>query len=88
MMKTVDEVISTWSPEEREKLKDLIEECRERERGLAENTKQCQTHLAELSWCLVSLVSGSKKMKEQAEELSHDLFGIYLRSYKKKMPLC
>ena len=30
---TVDELIATWTPEEREALKDLIEECREREKA-------------------------------------------------------
>ncbi len=87
-MKTVDEVISAWTPEERENLKELIEECRERERRVLENATQSQAHLAELTRCLISFVTASEKMKEKAEEVSNDLFGIYLRSYRKKLPLC
>jgi hypothetical protein len=44
-MKTVDELISEWTEEEREKLKDLIKECRERERRLIENSTACKENL-------------------------------------------
>lgn len=33
-MKTVDEVISNWTDEERENLKDLISECKKREESV------------------------------------------------------
>jgi iron-sulfur cluster repair protein YtfE (RIC family) len=36
-MKTVDEVIASWTPEEREQFKDLIDECKKRERMIADN---------------------------------------------------
>jgi len=37
--KTVDDIISTWTPEERETFKDLIGECRLREKTITENTR-------------------------------------------------
>lgn len=38
-MRTVDEVIASWTNEEREQHKDLINECRERQQRLMENIK-------------------------------------------------
>ena len=37
-MITVDMLVPEWAEEEREKLKDLIEECREREGEITENS--------------------------------------------------
>jgi hypothetical protein len=36
----VKELVGKWSPEEREKLKDLIEECLEREEAIKESGKR------------------------------------------------
>ena len=38
-MKTVAEIISQWTPEERERFKDLIKECQDREIKIEENLK-------------------------------------------------
>jgi ABC-type branched-subunit amino acid transport system ATPase component len=36
---TVDELIAGWTEEEKENLKELIEECREREKSIEENRR-------------------------------------------------
>ena len=85
-MKTVDQVISEWTQEEREKLKDLIGECRERERALIENSRVRKENLTEFMDSLASLVSVSRELKEKTEKLGDDLLRIYLHLYNKKMP--
>jgi hypothetical protein len=77
-MKTVDEVISEWTKEEREQLKDLIEECREREKRLIENSNLCKANLAKMTECLRIFYSDLYKIKMKAGELEKELFGIYL----------
>ncbi len=84
-MKTVDQLVSEWTEEEREKLKDLIEESRERERKLQENTKSNVENLAKLDESLYSLVSGLKEIKETTEKMADDVFGIYLNLYPRQM---
>ena len=44
-MKTVDQLVSEWTEEEREKLKDLIVECREREKKISESSKRSRERL-------------------------------------------
>ena len=85
-MKTVDQVVSEWTEGEREKLKDLIEECRERERALIENSRVRKENLTEFMDSLVSLFSVSHELKEKTEKLGDDLLRIYLHLYNKKMP--
>ncbi len=85
-MKTVDELVSEWTPEEREKTRDLIQECRERERELIENSKVCFKNLSELSELLSSLFSNSYKIKEKLEGINEEMWGIYLHLYNKEMP--
>src|SRR4030042_1661459 len=48
-MKTVDQLVSEWTEEEREKLKDLIGECREREKTISENSKRSRESLAKIN---------------------------------------
>ena len=85
-MKTVDQVVSQWTEEERENLKDLIEECRERERALIENSRVRKENLTGFMDSLLSLFSVSHELKEKTEKLGDDLMGIYLHLYNKKMP--
>ncbi len=85
-MKTVDQVVSEWTDEEREKLKDLIEECREREKLLIENSRVRQQKLTEFTDSLVSLVSVAHELKEKTEKLRNNVLEIYLHLYNKKMP--
>jgi len=85
-MKTVDELVSGWTEEEREKMKDLIDECREREKQLIENSRACRESLAKLSESFSSLFSGLDEIKKRFPKLSEDLWGIYLHLYKKDMP--
>jgi len=84
-MRTVDKVISEWTEEEKEKLKDLIEECRERERRLIENSTACKENLTKITEYLGLLFSDLYTMKKKAEKLEDELSGIYLIWYNKKM---
>jgi len=85
-MKTVDQLVSEWTEEEREKLQDLIEECRERERAIKENSRVRKQKLTEFMDSLVSLSSVTHELKEKTEKLGDNLMGIYLHLYNKKMP--
>jgi len=85
-MKTVDEVVSAWTEEEREQFKDLIEECRQREKILKENSRRTIESLDELTQSLTSLISKSWEIREQVNRVGDDLLGIYLKLYGKKMP--
>ncbi len=85
-MKTVDEIISEWTEEEREKLKDLIEECKERERRLVENSIACQNGLAQIKECLEVFYSDLYEIQRKAKELENELFEIYLVWCKKTLP--
>ncbi len=85
-MKTVDHLVSEWTEEEREKLRDLIEECREREKKLLESSKRNGENLTKLNESLQSFLSSLHEIKETTEKVADDLFGIYLRLYNKPMP--
>lgn len=87
IMKKVDELVSEWSEEERECLKDLIEECREREKGLIENSRCSREDLAYLTDSLTSLLPKSCEIREKVNMIGDALSDIYLRLYKKRMPL-
>jgi hypothetical protein len=84
-MKTVNEVVAEWSEEERERLKDLIKDCREREKGVIENSRRSRENLAKLTDSLTSLFSNSCGIGEKANEMGDALLGIYLRLHRKKM---
>jgi DNA-directed RNA polymerase specialized sigma subunit len=83
-MKTVDGLISEWTEEEKEELKDLIEECRERERRLIENATACKENLTKITECLDLFYSDLYTIKKKAEKLEDELSGIYLIWCNKK----
>ena len=56
-MKTVDQLVSEWTEEERERLRDLIEECREREKKISESSKRSCENLTKINESLGSLLS-------------------------------
>jgi len=85
-MKTVEELVSQWTEEEREKLRDLIEESREREKRIQENSQKNRENLTRLDESLHSFLSSLHETKEAAEKMADDVFGIYLRLYQKPMP--
>ena len=85
-MKTVDQVVSEWTEEEREKFKDLIEECRGRERASIENSRVRKKNLNEFMDSLVSLSSVAHELKEKTEKLGDALLRIYLYLYNKEIP--
>ena len=84
-MKTVDQLVSEWTEEEREKLRDLIEESREREKKLSENSKRNAENLTNLDDSLHSFLSSLHEIKQTTEKVTDDLFGIYLHLYPKPM---
>jgi len=84
-MKTVDQVVSEWTEEEREKLKDLIQECRERERKSLERAKRYDENLTKLTESLQSYLSSWYEIKERTERLADDLLRIYLHFYHNEM---
>jgi hypothetical protein len=84
-MKTVDELVSKWTPEEKEMLKDLIDECREREKILIENSRFCKENLVKLNQSLSFLFSGLNELKETFPKSIEDLWGIYLHLYNMNM---
>jgi predicted nucleic acid-binding Zn-ribbon protein len=84
-MKTVDQLVSEWTEEEREKLKDLIEECREREKKISENSTRSRENLTKINESLQSFLSSLYEIKERSEKLADDLLGIYLHFYHKRM---
>ncbi len=84
-MKTVDQLVSEWTEEEREKLRDLIDECRERERIISENSTRSYENLAKIDESLQSFLSSLYDIKERTEKLADDLLGIYLHFYDSEM---
>ncbi len=84
-MKTVDQLVAEWTEEERENLKNLIQECRERERKSLERAKRSDENLTKLTESLQSFLSSWYEIKERTERLTDDLFGIYLHFYHDEM---
>ena len=84
-MKTVDQLVSEWTEEEREKLRDLIEESREREKKLSESSKRNSENVTKLDESLHSFLSSLHEIKATTEKVTDDLFGIYLHLYPKPM---
>ena len=85
-MKTVEELVSGWTPEEKEEFKDLIQECREREKKLIQSSRACKESLIQLTESLISLVSGSDEIRKRTGRLADDLFGMYLQLYRSRIP--
>jgi predicted nucleic acid-binding Zn-ribbon protein len=84
-MKTVDQLVSEWTEEEREKLKDLIDECREREKKISENSERSRENLAKIDESLQSFLSSLYEIKERTEKLTDGLLGIYLHFCNSEM---
>jgi hypothetical protein len=84
-MKTVDQLVSGWTEEEREKLKDLIDECRERERKSLERAKRNNENISKLTESLQSFLLSLREIQERTEKLADDLLGIYLHFCNNQM---
>jgi thioesterase domain-containing protein len=65
MKGTVDEIISTWTQEERERLRDLIEECRIRE----------EEHLIHLE-SIETLDEAMDNLKQKSEEMKQMIIDL------------
>ena len=85
-MKTVDELVSDWTIEEREEFRELIQECREREDRLIANSKVCKESLIQFTESLISLVSGSSEIKKRTGQLADDLLEMYLHLHRNRIP--
>ena len=85
-MKSIDELVSTWTREEREMLRDLIDECREREKTLIETSRVTQKNLMELTGSQIAFCTQSSELNKTIQSLGDNLFRIYLRLYNKKLP--
>jgi hypothetical protein len=85
-MKTVDDLISEWTEEEREKLKDLIEECRERELQLMKYSASCQENLTQLTDSLSFLLLNRYSIRKKTPKLEDMLLVTYLNWDHKKFP--
>ncbi len=85
--KTVAVVISRWSPEEREKFKDLVKECQEREIGIFESSKKLQSASQELEKQLNELTAAHERLRRESEKLLDTTLDLLLKlSNPKKLP--
>jgi hypothetical protein len=85
-MKTVDDLISEWTEEETEKLKDLIEECRDRELQLIKYSASCQENLTQLTDSLNFLLLNRYSIRKKSPKLEDMLLVTYLNWDHKKFP--
>ncbi len=85
-MKKVDELVAEWSAEERDQLKDLIEECREREKEIIENSIRSRENLTRLTDSLTALFSHSWEFRKKVNMIGDALLDIYLKLNKNKIP--
>ncbi len=80
-MMTVDQLVSGWTEEEKEELKELINECREREKKSLERSKANDENQNRLSESLQSFLSSWYEIKERTEKLADEFMRIYLHHY-------
>lgn len=86
-MKTVDQVLSEWSEEEKEQFKDLIEECLERERKLVEHSKRSEENLSKLTGSLMSLFYHLYHFREKVNMIGDTVSTDYFNNWGKKTPM-
>jgi len=79
---TVLELISRWTPEERESHMDLILECLERERFLTEIKRSLKRSEEELKQSLDLFLSRINDLAQTARENANQLISTYLRLAK------
>jgi hypothetical protein len=68
-MKTVDEIISSWSASEREKFSDLIKECKEREKNINECSSGMRIFLADLDDEIKHFLEVNETLKKESQNL-------------------
>jgi hypothetical protein len=67
-MKTVDELISEWTEEEKRKLGDLIEECREREKKILLSREASKAIGAKIKEMLEGMASELLELQRRIED--------------------
>jgi len=68
-MKTIDDIVETLTDEEKILFKNLIDECKERERFLTENKKNLNTEMLKLTQATEKLMVNLKKFHMTTVEL-------------------
>lgn len=79
-MKTVEEVISNWSKEEKEKFKVLIEESKEREKKIGQYSEEIRQSISNLDNELTKLIVSLVELRLQGEKLLDSNLDLLLRS--------
>ena len=86
-MITVEQIVSKWTPSERERFKDLIEECRKRERTILENSEKAEENLERLAAGFNDLVSNIGELRKKSKQLLEISYETLLKlSEKEKIP--
>lgn len=86
-MKTVAIIISGWSPEEREKFKDLIKECEEREIGIFESSKKLKSSLEELDKEMAEMTAALERLQRESNGFLEATLDLLLKvSHPGKIP--
>jgi chromosome segregation ATPase len=80
-VKTIDDLLreKNLTPEETEKHRELIEECRMREAQIREYTRSSQESMKRMNDELGRLARTAEELWQEAQRLTHRVNGIYLR---------
>ena len=78
-MKTVENIVSKWSLEERERFKDLIAECEERERKINIYSNATRYSLDRLSEVMADLACAHIVIREQTQNLLENTLETFLK---------
>jgi len=78
-MKRIDDYVVTLTPEERERFKDLIEECRRREAQIDEYSRSKKDSLDALSRHSIETARRLNNLVEASQQLSDQMNYLYLK---------
>jgi chromosome segregation ATPase len=80
-VKTIDELLreKNLTPEELERHRELIEECRVRETKLSEYSRASQESMKKMNDELIKLARSAEELWQEAQKLTNRVNGIYLR---------
>ena len=83
-MITVDQIVSKWTVEEREKFKDLIEECRKREGAISESSKKTEENIKNLIFGFNDLMSSIGDLQKKSDLLLNTSYETLLNLSKRE----
>lgn len=80
-VKTIDDLLreKNLTPEELERHRELIEECRVRETQLGEYSRASQESMKKMNDELIKLARSAEELWQEAQKLTNRVNGIYLR---------